>query len=313
MPQPPSPPPPRLQSPLHRPHSAGFAATWRDLVISGLKLRAAGRFVRVPSLLPGRSVLSYLPLLNYTDASLPEAEDLVRDAGRRRYLIRVLDPTASDLQPNHPVAARLVLTGHDEERILTRVIKPACRRKLKQAWKAAYMVEESDDPALALRLHRFLADTLQRRHGIPALPAHFFVALADHGAIEARFIVLSLQGRPVAGMVLIFDETLAWVPWMAADPAAFAQSPNHLLYWRAIMAARACGCDILDFGRSPYASPTWRFKSQWGCTPVPIALLAPTPVRIYEKYTWATRVWRHLPAMVARPAGGLLTRYLADL
>lgn len=298
---------------MHRPHSSGFAAAWREFVICGLRLRAAGRFVRVPSLVPGRFVLSYLPLLNYTDVSMSEVDELVHDAGRHPYLIRVLNSTACDPEPNHPVAARLALAGHDEEHILTWVIKPACRRKLKQAWRADYTVEESDDSVLALRLHRFLADTLQRRHGIPALPAHLFAALADHAAIDARFIMLSLQGRPVAGMVLILDGGLAWVPWMAADPAAFAQSPNHLLYWRAIAAARASGCDILDFGRSPYASPTWRFKSQWGCTPVPIALLAPTPIRIYEKYGWATRVWRHLPATVARPAGGWLTRHLADL
>lgn len=310
MAQPPSPPP----SPLHRPHSVGFARSWRELVIDALRLGAAGRFAQVPSLLPpGRSVLSYLPLLNYTDVTLAEADDLVREAGGRPYLIRVLDPAASDPQPNHPVAARLVLAGRDEEQILMRVIKPPCRRKLKQAWRADYTVEESEDPEVSKRLHRFLADTLQRRHGIPSLPAHFFAALADTGAIDARFIIVSLQGRPVAGMVLIFDEGLAWVPWMAADPAAFAQSPNHLLYWRAVTAARARGCDILDFGRSSYGSPTWRFKSQWGCAPVPVALLAPKPVRIYEKYAWATRVWRHLPTAVARPAGAWLSRHLADL
>lgn len=296
-----------------RPHTGSFAAAWRELAALQFNLEPRGQFLRVPSLIPGCSVISYLPFLNYTDLTRAEADRLADSAGEDRYLIRVLDPGCGEPEPNAPVSVRLALSGRGEEEILTRVIKPACRRKLKQAWRAGYAIEEDEDGALARHFHRFLADTLQKRHGIPTLPQSFFVALARDPKIDTLFIMLSLHGRRVAGLLLVFDGPLAWVPWMVADPSVFENSPNHLLYWRAILAARARGCDTLDFGRSPYGNPTYRFKSQWGCTPVPITLLAPAPVALYEKYALATQLWRRLPTGVARPLGGWLTRYLADL
>ncbi len=301
----------RDPAPLGRPHSSAFVAAWRDLVADQFGYARAGPFLVVPSLVPGRATLSYLPFLNATDVVRADCAPLVAEAGGRPYLIRALDPGGA-IEPGGPVAVRVWLAGLSEDEILARVIKPACRRKLKQAWRAGFTVEEGRDARLARRFHRFVADTLHRRHGVPTLPERFFVGLAADAAIGLTFILLSLHGRLAAALLLLFDASLAWVPWMAADPAAFDRSPNHLLYWRAIAASRAQGCAILDFGRSPYESPTYRFKAQWGAVPVAIAMLRPRPVDVYARYATATTLWRLLPAAVARPLGGRLCRHLAD-
>ena len=62
--------------------------------------------------------------------------------------------------------------------------------------------------------------------------------------------------------------------------------PNHLLYWSIIKTTALRGRN-LDFGRCSADGNTYRFKKQWGTTPVPLyyqywvrpgyALSIPTP------------------------------------
>ena len=92
-----------------------------------------------------------------------------------------------------------------------------------------------------------------------------------------------------------------------------------LLYWQALRFGCEQGYRSFDFGRSTVGGPHYRFKAQWGATPVPLSwqYWQPTPGPLPERnpqnprYQLAIRAWRHLPLPVTRMLGPILAKSLA--
>ena len=288
-------------------HSPEFIAAWRALVQRVFGLREEDGCLRVRSL-TGGTTLSYLPLLNYTDLGIDEAQQLARRCGTRPYLVRALDwQTAA--APGDAVTMRLVLAGHDRDSLWMHALGGKCRNQVRKAQRSQLVVRSGATPDLVDDFHALLARTLHR-HGAPLLPRALLQQLACD--FTCRFHVAYRAGVPVAAIVAIDDHDLVWVPWAAADPAAFASCPNHIVYWTAIEEAHAAGKTLFDFGRSPYGGSTHRFKQQWGAVDVRIALLSPRAAGLYDKYATAQRLWRRLPAAVVDRVGPWLCAYLPD-
>ena len=70
-------------------------------------------------------------------------------------------------------------------------------------------------------------------------------------------------------MTIGFRGTL-YNPWASSLRQYSKYSPNMLLYWKMLEFACDNGFNYFDFGRSSLDEGTYKFKKQWGASPVPL-------------------------------------------
>lgn len=108
--------------------------------------------------------------------------------------------------------------------------------------------------------------------GSPVHSRRFLAEVHDRFGEAARlYLTRDNRGKPVAGAVGISCGRTLAVPWASALRSARASCPNHSLYWRILEDAVGDGFERFDFGRSTVDTGTYRFKKQWGATPIPLA------------------------------------------
>ncbi|HCY86274.1 MAG TPA: peptidoglycan bridge formation protein FemAB [Desulfobacteraceae bacterium] len=76
------------------------------------------------------------------------------------------------------------------------------------------------------------------------------------------------DGTPAAGGLILCHRTTVSIPWASSLRCYNRLNPNMLLYWRFLEFACRQGFQHFDFGRSTPGEGTFRFKTQWGATPV---------------------------------------------
>ena len=108
------------------------------------------------------------------------------------------------------------------------------------------------------------------------------------------------------------------IPWAASLVEYNRFCPNHLLYWSVIRHFCLGGAKCFDFGRCTIDGPTYRFKKQWGATPVglnyqywvrPGCEFSPV-VPDNPRYRRKVELWKRLPLWVTRLAGPVVSKYL---
>lgn len=135
---------------------------------------------------------------------------------------------------------------------------------------------------------------------------------------QSKLIVVYRGKLPVAsGLVLGFNKTLC-NPWASSLKQYAVLSPNMLLYLRMLEYACDQRYQLFDFGRSSPGEGTYKFKEQWGATPVPLhwhfIALNGKPVdadnsekAMFEK---AIRYWKMLPLAVTRIIGPAIRKHV---
>jgi hypothetical protein len=303
---------------LHEPHTPEFAERWRELVCEVFDWSTDGPFVLVPSLLGGEPTASYLPYLTYGDLTGSAARALCARCGSRPYLIRTLageqapesNASARDgcWQRNQMVTLRLPLDAD----LWDRRLRGVCRNQIRKARKSPLVVERGTSNRLSRNFYDLHLETMHR-YGMPVFPRRLLDAVVAAPGIDVCLYVAYLNARPAAGIALVRDYELAWVPWAASQRELLGHCPNHLVYWTAIEDALATGAKIFDFGRSPYGGTTYDFKKKWGAEPVALEYLRARDVDPYRRYGTAQALWRHLPRPLARRLGPRLCRYVPEL
>lgn len=152
--------------------------------------------------------------------------------------------------------------------------------------------------------------------GTPVYSKSFFSSVLDEFPASSRIIMVELDGKPVAGGLVMWHRGRLEVPWASSLREFNSSCPNNLLYWEAIRFAVALGLEVLDFGRSTPGGGTYKFKAQWGAAPVQLHwqyILKPggsipdiTPTN--PRYQAAIAVWKRLPVPVTKAIGPLLVR-----
>ncbi len=293
-------------------HSADFVAAWRSVSCGVYRWRQAGRFAVVPSL-AGRPVFAYLPGLNYSDLDAAAAQELAREVQGRPFNIRALAAPRpeGELRPGSPAVLRIDLAafGHAREAVWERGLNRVARKAVRRARKAGLAAAEETGPG-ALQAFCAMLRLAHARHGAPMLPAALFEGLITEMGARTLVVRNRVDGAPQAGLLWLRDGPIAWVPWSGAYHSA--DCPGNLLFWAMVEQAANDGADILDFGRSPAGSGTYRFKRNFGAGPVPVLWLSDKPVDPYRRYRVAQKLWRTLPDFLTDRAGPRLCRYLAD-
>lgn len=263
----------------------------------------------VPGLLGGSTAV-YLPLLNYSDINLLEAQALRKQWDHLPFQIRALDPQYTQFVADDTVTMRLDIEGLSAEQVFKQRVHSKCRNQIRKGEKSGLTLIEGRDGDVVRDFYSVFARTMHR-YGTPAFSRRLFELLPKF--VDARFLVAYHQEQPVAGLCLVSDGPLAWVPWAGSELSHRALCPNHLLYWQAIQLATAANQEVFDFGRSAFLGPTYAFKSDWGAKPVKIEILTEKPRNVYSKYALASAVWQRLPRQVVGLVGPKLCRYLPDL
>ena len=290
-------------------HSTEFVQRWRGLLQAVYGYRLVGPWVAVPDLF-GRTTLSQLPLLNYSHLSPGQAQAVLPSAQGQAFQVRCLDASVTDFAAGTAVTMRVDMAGLSAEQVFAQRVTSKCRNQIRKAQKSPLRVVSGTDAALIQDFYRLFQRTMHR-YGTPVFSRRLFEALPQH--VDTRFCVAYWEDEPVAGLCMLLDGDLAWVPWAASEPAHKVLCPNHLIYWDSMGHAAQQGCTVFDFGRSPHGGPTYAFKSDWGAKPVAIAFLSSQPADVYGKYGLASTIWKYLPFWLVNRLGPALCRRLVDL
>jgi FemAB-related protein (PEP-CTERM system-associated) len=133
-------------------------------------------------------------------------------------------------------------------------------------------------------------------------------------------VVYDASGAPIACSLIIGFRSTLHNPWASALREYSRLSPNMLLYWAMLSFGCENGYGFFDFGRSTPEEGTYRFKKQWGATPIPLHWYGfgkkeaggSVDARGYDagKFDMAIRMWKKLPVSWSRILGPLVRRHV---
>jgi FemAB-related protein (PEP-CTERM system-associated) len=275
--------------------------------------------VHISSRLFGRSMTS-LPFLNYggvvadSDAVarglLESASELARQRHCHHVELRHTARRFEDLPyKQHKVSMRLPLQSGMWE-ILDRKV----RNQIRKAEKSQLTVERGGEE----RLSEFYAvfSRNMRDLGTPVYAKEFFRTILGTFASQTRLIIVRLDTTPVAAGLTYRDGGTIEIPWASSIRDYNSLCPNHLLYWHAIESAAAEGCATFDFGRSTPHEGTYKFKEQWGSSPVPLFWEyylpgggdLPDQSPKNPKFRMMVEAWKRCPLWLANAIGPHIVR-----
>lgn len=154
--------------------------------------------------------------------------------------------------------------------------------------------------------------------GTPVCSKNFFRNLFETLSGRAWLVLVRLDGRAVGGAFLTGFRNTMEIPWASTLRNHNASGANMVMYWKVLEFAIQRNYSIFDFGRCSKGGGTWRFKQQWGGTPVPLAwdyLLSnggslPQLNPDNPRYRLLIAIWKHLPVWTTRMIGPGIVRSL---
>jgi FemAB-related protein (PEP-CTERM system-associated) len=152
--------------------------------------------------------------------------------------------------------------------------------------------------------------------GTPVYSRALFAEILAAFPHRASLHIVRLGTRAVAAGISFITRSTLEVPSASSLREHNHLCPNHLLYWSIIEHAIAQGCDTLDFGRSTPGEGPYKFKEQWGATPLPLnweyqlvgAAAVPNTSPSNPKFKYAIELWKHCPLWLANTLGPHITR-----
>ena len=278
--------------------------------------------VHMKSRIFGNMLIS-IPFVNYGGLCVGDMETgqaLVREAvtiagssGARHIELRqekLLDNGMAVL--SHKASMRLALPRDKEA--LWKSFPSKLRSQIKVPMKAGMAAHVGGLNELDAFYHVFSIN--MRDLGTPVMPREFFKNFMEIFPDATRICTVYDKGRPVASGFLAGYKKKLEIPWASSLREFNRQSPNMLLYSTCLEFGCENGYEVFDFGRSTPGEGTFRFKQQWGATPLPLywhywtkegAPLPDISVR-NPKYQLAIAIWRKLPLSLTRLFGPRIVR-----
>ena len=168
------------------------------------------------------------------------------------------------------------------------------------------------------RFFKLYSDNVHR-HGTPAMPKKYFLALMSEFGSDCEILTISSKsGYPLSSVFSFYfrDEVL---PYYAGDAvSARDMAANDFKYWELLRHACASKLKIFDYGRSKVGTGSYAFKKNWGFEPKPLSyeyvlykrdsIPQNNPSNI--KYKNAISLWKRLPVSVANVLGPFIVKNL---
>lgn len=144
------------------------------------------------------------------------------------------------------------------------------RQRIQRAQNSQLTLKSAESEADLLEFYR-LHKLSRKRLCLPPQPYIFFKQLwmIFYPLNYLTLLIAQKDGQSIAALILLKFRDRVSAEFLATDNNYTDLSPNHLLFWEAIKAAREEGFRTFDFGRtSPLNASLMRFKDRWGTTVV---------------------------------------------
>jgi lipid II:glycine glycyltransferase (peptidoglycan interpeptide bridge formation enzyme) len=192
------------------------------------------------------------------------------------------------------------------------------RNQVRKGEKAGFTVTWG--PGQLRAFHRVLLENM-RDLGTPIRGESYYARALEALGGAGDLLLIARGGEPAGCMFTVAHAETFTDPWASSLRRFFAHCPNHVLYWAALQRAFALGLARFDFGRSQWNSGTFRFKEQWGATPVQLhyqyvlgtARRIPTLADQKSGFDLAVKAWRRLPLPLARALGEPVKRLFPEV
>ncbi len=152
------------------------------------------------------------------------------------------------------------------EQIRNKFHRTCVRQRIDRALNSGLKIREGESIE-DLRQFFSLYLITRKRNGVLAQPWRFFQAMRNTFLPEGLFkLLLADYGdKTVGGIILFKYKNRVSVEFAASDDNFFNISPNHLLFWAAILSSHSEGYEIFDFGRTSVCNDSlMTFKNRWG-------------------------------------------------
>lgn len=203
-----------------------------------------------------------------------------------------------------------------KEQILWDSFQPKVRAQIRRG--------EKEKPEFLIGKHELLNEFYKvfsrnmRDLGTPVYGRAFFSGLLDYLSDNAWLVVLRVDGKPVGCAFITGFGTRMEIPWASTLREYNHTGINMMMYWRILKHAVSNGYQLFDFGRCSKDAGTYRFKQQWGATPVqlnweyalPEGQEPPGLNPDNPKFRFLIGVWKRLPVWVSRLIGPPVVKYL---
>ncbi len=155
--------------------------------------------------------------------------------------------------------------------------------------------------------------------GSPVHSRNWFEAVVEEYGENVRVgIVRSPDGKAIGGGIVLLHKSVVSIPWASTLREYNRLNPNMLLYWSFLSFAADNGYSAFDFGRSTPGEGTYRFKEQWGATPLPLdwkSLSGSSYLKRPESEGSGKRkvvesFWKKTPLSVCNFCGPLIRRHI---
>ncbi|WP_431685884.1 FemAB family XrtA/PEP-CTERM system-associated protein [Hahella sp. NBU794] len=154
--------------------------------------------------------------------------------------------------------------------------------------------------------------------GTPVYGKNFFHGFLSSYGESARVVIGRLNKTVVACAIVIGYGRRMEIPWASTLQEANSSGINMLMYWEILKFSIHQKYQIFDFGRCTEGSGTYKFKQQWGATPVRLhwdyglaeGRDAPKLNPDNPKFKLVIAVWKRLPVWLTNTVGPLLVKYL---
>ena len=232
----------------------------------------------VQSLIFGRFLVA-LPYLNSGGVCTDDPQVAAALIDRAIELADQLDVKYLELRHESPVEhpkltvsrtdkVHLRLALPDSPEILMKSYKSKLRSQIKKASENPFEIAFGALELIDDFYHVFA--TNMRDLGTPVYPQNLFRAILENfGPQYAELAVVRLEGKAVAGALLIHQERTSQVPSASSLRAYNPRGANLWMYSNLLDRAISKGSSMFDFGRSSLGSGTYKFKEQWGANAHP--------------------------------------------
>jgi FemAB-related protein (PEP-CTERM system-associated) len=323
-----------------------YSQNWLDLITNlyGYKSTllttkdASGRITgllplcSIQSLITGRRLVSlpfsdFCPLLaedqESADALIDQAIHLAQEQKVKYMELRTgsddMLAGRRDLVEGNMYVRWLIPLYTDPDNIWSKLRKPV-QHQVKKSHKKGVRIRIAQDREDMLLYHRLHLQTRSKKHGMPAQPRSYFLALWDNFAKSdtLQLLLAEYEGAVIAGMILLASGSTMRYAYGASDEHFLSLAPNNLLLWTAIKLGCAQGYEIFDLGRTAIDNQgLMEFKRRWGAIQEPLpyyyypqmAGLASTSESSW-KFQMLTGTWKKLPVAVTGTLGGYLYKHL---
>ncbi|MGH8020602.1 MAG: GNAT family N-acetyltransferase [Opitutaceae bacterium] len=287
-----------------------FVGQWLECVCASFGYGAGFPCARVRTFM-GAHHLVCVPLLPYAHLDASDAAALAEQHGNsRRVHVRHVAPLNAGAPAGTPVVSVIPLfEWRDAGHFWSEAITSNLRKRIRKAEKDGYAVERSSEPAAADGFYTLFCATMHR-HGTPPFPLALFKEALARGIGEV--VNVRRQDITVVSYFVLKDPRVALFMWAGFDPREDAGYASLLGEWESVRAAFERNCRWFDLGRAPLGGPAWRHKQYWRPRLFHATCAPPPPANIYARYAQAARIWRCLPAGLARRIGPWIVRHLPD-